>query len=155
MDAEKMQTKTSSRQLPGMVLSMSDYERLANLASMVADCIPDGSDALLSELERAIVVADGSMRSDVVRMGSTVAYETDAGDAREITLVFPGDADISQGNVSVLTPIGTALLALSMGQSIAWAGHDARTHRLTVVRVKEGLSPESAVRSSQGSPLRP
>nr|WIE91322.1 nucleoside diphosphate kinase regulator [Mesorhizobium sp. WSM4875] len=142
-----MQTKTSIRHLPSIILSMTDYERLANLASAVADRIPDGSDALLVELERAILVADGSMRSDVVRMGSTVAYETDAGDMREITLVFPGDADISQGNVSVLAPIGTALLGLSAGQSIAWTGHDARTHRLTVVRVAEGLSPESAVRA--------
>ena len=95
MDAEKMQTKTPSRQLP--ILSMTDYERLANLASMVADRIPDGSDALLSELERAIVLADGSMRSDVVRMGSTVAYETDGGDAWEMAPVFPADAYIPQG----------------------------------------------------------
>ena len=56
-------------------------------------------------------------------------------DARTITLVYPGDADISEGKVSVLTPIGTALLGLSEGQSMHWTARDGREHELTVTAV--------------------
>lgn len=52
---------------------------------------------------------------------------------RTTTLVFPGDADISEEKVSVLTPIGTALLGLSTGQSMRWLARDGREHELTVI----------------------
>jgi hypothetical protein len=113
MDAEKMQTKTPSRQLPSMILSMTDYERLANLASMVADRIPDGSDALLSKLERAIVLADGSMalgcRAHGFDRRIRDRWRRYVGDGSHLTRRCLH----SSRNVSVLTPIGAALLGLS------------------------------------------
>ena len=60
------------------------------------------------------------MRDDVVRMGSTLRYVTDSGEDRTVTLVFPAEADIAAGKISILTPIGAALLGLSEGQSIHW-----------------------------------
>ena len=55
--------------------------------------------------------------------------------------VYPADADISQGKVSILTPIGTALLGLKAGQSIDWVANDGRSHRLTIVSV---TAPEAS-----------
>lgn len=93
------------------------------------------AEQLLAELDRARVVADGKLAPDVVRMGSTLRFTTDGGQDRTVTLVFPADADIATGRVSVLTPIGAALIGLSTGQSIDWTARDGRTHRLTIERV--------------------
>lgn len=69
-------------------------------------------------------------------MGSTLRYVTDSGDDRTVTLVFPGDADIAEGRVSILTPIGVALIGLSAGQSMGWTTRDGRPNRLTVEHVE-------------------
>lgn len=142
-----MSIKHSNRRKPKITISKTDFERLTNLATTFAVRSPDAADDLLAELDRARVVFDGWMRADVVQMESTVQYRTDIGDARSITLVFPGDADISQGKVSVLTPIGTALVGLSTGQSMNWTARDGREHELTVMTVGQkpsGQRPESA-----------
>ena len=65
-------------------------------------------------------------------MGSTLHFTTDAGEERTVTLVFPGEADIAEGRISVLTPIGIALIGLAAGQSMDWTARDGRIHRLTV-----------------------
>jgi regulator of nucleoside diphosphate kinase len=75
-------------------------------------------------------------------MGSTVEFRPDGGQPRRVTLVFPGDADISEGKISILTPVGTALIGLAPGQSIAWTARDGRRHRLTVLKVEQ---PEAVV----------
>ena len=68
-------------------------------------------------------------------MGSRLRFTTDAGEDRTVTLVFPAEADIEAGKVSILTPIGTALIGLTAGQSIDWTARDGRVHRLTVESV--------------------
>lgn len=127
---------------PSIVIGKTDHQRLNNLAIAAADRLPEISDGLLLELERARVVSDASVPKKVVRMGSTVEYETDTGDARNVTLVFPRDADISEGKISVLTPIGTALLGLAAGQTMGWTARDGRRHKLTILTVFE--HPEEA-----------
>lgn len=107
------------------------------LANAIAVRNPDASDKLLSELDRARVVADGSDSADIVRMGSTVTFKPDTGNAKTVTLVFPGKADISEGKISILTPIGTALIGLSAGQSIQWTARDGRRHELSVLAVSQ------------------
>jgi regulator of nucleoside diphosphate kinase len=69
-------------------------------------------------------------------MGSTVTFKPDTGEAKTVTLVFPGDADIAQGKISILTPIGTALIGLATGQAIMWTARDGRTHELEVLEVQ-------------------
>ena len=69
-------------------------------------------------------------------MGSTVTYIADDGRKRTVTLVFPGLADISQGRISILTPIGTALIGLSEGQTMTWSTRDGRERNLTVMMVQ-------------------
>jgi regulator of nucleoside diphosphate kinase len=66
-------------------------------------------------------------------MGATIEYRLDEGPVRRVTLVYPADADIEQAKVSILTPIGTALLGLSAGQTIDFVANDGREHRLSIV----------------------
>ncbi|TIQ90732.1 MAG: nucleoside diphosphate kinase regulator, partial [Mesorhizobium sp.] len=119
-----MQNNTKTSRKPNIRISKSDHARLSALASTVAARNPEASDELLAELERARIVADGWVSAGTVRMGSTVTFKPDTGDRKTITLVFPGDADISEGKVSILTPVGTALIGLSAGQSIMWTARD-------------------------------
>ncbi|WP_137151187.1 nucleoside diphosphate kinase regulator [Devosia sp. FKR38] len=120
---------------PDIVLGEADHRQLNILAIAGLDHTPDQSDNLLYELERARVVEDGAVPSDIVRMGSKVTYRTDSGQHPTVTLVYPADADIARGRISVMTPVGTALIGLRKGQSITWRGRDNRKHMLTVLNV--------------------
>jgi len=119
---------------PRIILSRDEHRTLLTLAMAGTGHTADDSDQLLYELERATVVADGAVPPDVVRMGSTVTFRS-GDETRAVRLVYPKDADIAQGKVSVLTPIGTALIGLRTGQSITWRTRDDRRQTLTVLRV--------------------
>lgn len=125
---------------PEIIVSDVDYKRLASLAMAAQVGLPEVADALQSELERARVVAADRVPSDVVQMGSTIEFRVDTGQQRCVTLVFPEKENISKGRVSVLTPIGAALVGLSSNQSITWTTRDGRQHKLTVVRVEQPAS---------------
>lgn len=139
-----MTSRATKNRKPAITLSASDHEKLSRLAESIAERNPDLSEQLLSELDRARVVADGKLSASIVRMGSTLSYSTDSSEARTVTLVFPGEADISSGKISILTPIGAALIGLSQGQSIDWAMRDGRVGRLTVESVDgSGTDPDT------------
>ena len=122
---------------PAIVVSQSDYDKLLRLGVITAGPEAEAASDLLSELARASVVPDEDLPSGVVHMGSTLSFRTEAGRERSVTLVFPNEADIAQGKVSVLTPVGAALIGLAAGQSIDWTARDGRVHRLTVESVAE------------------
>lgn len=131
-------TKTIHNDLnPEIVLGAADHRQLNILAMAGLTHTPDQSDDLLYELERARVVDDTDIPGDIVRMGSTVLYRTDAGQEQRVTLVYPVDADIAQGRISVLTPVGTALIGLRVGQSITWRDRAHKRHMLTVLAVEQ------------------
>jgi regulator of nucleoside diphosphate kinase len=134
-----MQNNLTAGQKPQIVIAGMEHARLVSFAENMAAQNPDAADDLLSELDRARVVNDDEVPHDVVRMGSTVRYRTDNGASRTVTLVYPGEADISVGKISVLTPIGTALLGLSSGQSIDWITRGGRQQELHVL----GLGAEA------------
>ena len=133
---EKQSHDDNTRRLPEIVVGGTDHARLTSLANAALDTVPDTAEELLSELDRAQVVADEAVPGDVVRMGSVVEFESE-GDRKRVTLVFPSEADIATGKVSVLTPIGAALIGLSKGQSIAWTARDGVSHALTVLLVEQ------------------
>jgi regulator of nucleoside diphosphate kinase len=143
--------KTRKSLKPAITIAVSDHERLARLAESHASRLPEVADELRAELERARVVPDERLSANVVRMGSKIRFTSDLGENRQVTLVFPGDADIAQGKVSILTPIGAALIGLSKGQSIDWTARDGRVHRLTVAAVE---APDRAA-CPASSQLRP
>ena len=120
---------------PAITMTHSDHESLSRLAEARAIRDPESAEELLAELDRARLVDDRRIAPGVVRMGSTLRFTTDAGEDRVVTLVFPAEADIAKGRVSILTPIGAALIGLSAAQSIDWTARNGRTHRLTVISV--------------------
>lgn len=92
------------------------------------------------------------MPRDVVTMNSRVRYQDEStGTIREITIVFPDQAEASQGKVSVLAPIGTALLGLSEGQSILWPFPDESMRTLRVLELIYQPESETDVGHDPGS----
>ncbi|TAJ88801.1 nucleoside diphosphate kinase regulator [Reyranella sp.] len=126
-----------NRSVPNIIVSTADYERLTDLATASLERLPEVAEELLSEMERAKVVKDGSVPDDVVRMGSTVTFRSDDGRELTETLVYPVDEDSDAHKISVMTPVGAALIGLAVGQSISWTARDGRKHQLTVVKVKQ------------------
>jgi len=137
-----MAPQTSKPRKPAIMMTRSDHARLSALADSYSERNPEVADQLFAELERARLVDDGSLRGDVVRMGSTLRFTTDAGEDRTVTLVFPGEADIAAGKISVVTPIGAALIGLTAGQSIDWTARDGQSHLLTVESVQPPAAPD-------------
>lgn len=133
-----METKAVGQawQKPRISISTSDHARLMKLADSIAQRNAPIADDLFGELERAKIVADEAIAKDIVRMGSQVRFTDEKGTERTVSLVFPGEADIAEGRLSILTPVGTALIGLSVGQSILWTGRDGQQHRLTVLEVR-------------------
>jgi regulator of nucleoside diphosphate kinase len=122
---------------PPLTLLRRDFETLSKLAELAATT-PVGR-YLEHELDRAEVVADTD--KPVVRLGSRVRYHDLARPAlRDITLVMPHEADISEGRVSVLTPVGAALIGLAEGQRITFSMPWGQERTLAVVKVEEGPS---------------
>jgi len=121
---------------PKIIVGEIDHERLTGLASTALERVPEVAEELLAEMDRAKVVAPSKVPADVVRMGSFVTFDSDSAQHRRVQLVYPGEADIEQGRISVLTPIGAALIGLAAGQSIAWTARDGKKHVLTVTAVE-------------------
>lgn len=121
--------------LPKIVIGQSDHASLTRLANDALERLPAVAEELLTELDRAKLVSDRAVPANVVRMGSHVVFRAEDGPERQVELVYPGKADISEGRVSIMTPIGAALIGLAEGQSIAWTARDGKAHRLTVLKV--------------------
>jgi len=124
--------------LPQIVVGEREEHRLTTLATsaMLTGRSEYVARVLLAEMERADIVPDAKLPETVVRMNSRVTFEMDGGAPRDAELVFPGEANIDQGKISVLTPIGAALIGLSPGQTMSVTGIDGRRHKLTVISVK-------------------
>ena len=124
-----------NRKKPKIVVSDLDHERLTILAGNISEKLEEVAEELMQELDRAKVVPQKKLPADVVRMGSTVEFRSNDGHERKVTLVYPGEADIAQGKISILTPIGTALIGLTPGQSMSWIARDGKAHELSVLSV--------------------
>lgn len=131
-----MRKDIQSAKKPKITISDSDFDRLTRLANNSLNTMTELAEELLAELERAKVVSDRALPENVVRMGAAVTYSSDTGQKRTVILVNPGEADIALGKVSIMTPIGTALIGLAEGQSIGWVARDGHAHRLTIESVK-------------------
>ena len=126
--------------LPQIYLTQNDLDQLLKLVESQPG---KRFDKLESELVRANVVSREKMPRDVVTMNSRVIFENETTrERREITLVYPGSADIDAGRISVLVPVGTALLGLRAGQSIDWELPGGERQRYRIVEVP--FQPEAA-----------
>ncbi len=122
---------------PSIYLTQEDLDRLFDLVeSYGAGANADRLQKLESELVRAVAVSAEEIPRDVVTMNSRVVFEDETtGERREITLVYPKHADIASGKISVLVPVGTALLGMRVGQTIDWELPNGKMHRYKVVAV--------------------
>jgi regulator of nucleoside diphosphate kinase len=132
---------------PPIVVTKPDYDRLFNLVES-PQVAPAVGDYLMGELERARIVALEEVAPNVVTMQSRFIFKDEStGESRTAALVYPGDEDIGQGCISVVTPVGAALLGLSEGQSIAFETRTGEPRVLTLLRVLSQAVPASAARS--------
>jgi regulator of nucleoside diphosphate kinase len=130
---EKDMTQLSAH--PAIFIPPVDFDRLLAVAEGTAKREPDVAHFLLQELGRASIKALGP-EDDFVRMQSHVRFrDNSSGRIRDVQLVYPEEANPSVGRISVLTPVGTALIGLSRGQSIRWDDRSGKRKSITVLDV--------------------
>jgi regulator of nucleoside diphosphate kinase len=128
---------------PSLIVSSRDLTRLEALLDSPVLSRHPAALALMDELNRAEVLPPERIPAGVVTMHSRVECEDIAsGEKHVLTLVYPNEADVERGRVSVLAPVGTALLGLSVGQSIDWQAPGGRPLKLRVKSVH--YQPEAA-----------
>jgi Transcription elongation factor len=131
-----MTSKTKTR--PKVRVTESDFEKLAAVSRAPRASTP-GGELLLEELERFSIVPDhADRRLKFVRLGSKVTYR-DLGLQRERTVRvgLPGEADVDENRISVLAPVGAALMGLSVGDIFRWIGPDERPREIEVLAIEE------------------
>jgi regulator of nucleoside diphosphate kinase len=132
---------------PPLIIDEGHYERLVALATRAMRDAPDLAANLLEEVERADLRPSHLMPPEVVTIGSIVTFrDEDSGREETVQLVLPQDANIDRRRVSVLTPVGAALLGLAVGQTIEWEVMPGRVRHIRVMKVapptKEGMGAD-------------
>lgn len=108
-----------------IIVTREDFDRLVELLKdgllgAIAD--PKAFRELAGELQLATIVDPASVPADVVTMNSTVRLtDLKSKETEAYTLVYPEDANIAEGRLSILAPIGTAILGYRVGDRIRWA----------------------------------
>jgi regulator of nucleoside diphosphate kinase len=120
-------------------ITKSDFHDLHALIAQHAESRDEAAaERLAEELERALVVDPQQLPPDVVTMHSRVAFETvDTGTRREVVVVQPAAADASAGKVSVLAPVGAALIGLRTGDTIKWPLPGDRIVEIRILGVEQ------------------
>lgn len=107
-----------------IIISQGDHERLTNLFfSGVAASLSDKPylQSLQGELDIARILPSEEIPPDIVTMNSTIRLrQLHSRDVETYTLVFPAEANIAEGKLSVLAPIGTAILGYRVGDRVEW-----------------------------------
>lgn len=102
-------------------LTTQDRDRLQTMAQMIGDKDRRDLAGLLYELSRAVIVPAAEIPSDVITMNSRVRLlDLQDGSTLEYTLVYPSDANFSEGKISVVAPIGAAMIGYRVGDKIEW-----------------------------------
>lgn len=121
---------------PSIVVSSRDMDRLEALLDSLPDQSLPGVHALRDELDRADVVEPADMLPTVVTMNSTVRFHMATSEKDfSLTLVYPRDVDGSAGKLSILAPVGSALLGLSVGDEIEWPRPNGGVIKVTIAEV--------------------
>lgn len=123
-------------ELPPIALTRADAEKLTRIADHATGQFAQAGDFLAREIERAEIIDAFERLPGLVAMGSRVTFRDDVTEqVRTVTLVYPDEADMSQSRISVLTPVGAALIGLSVNQSIEWDTVSGGRRSLTVLAV--------------------
>ena len=110
-------------------LTSQDRDRLQALAQRTEDRDRGDLASLMYELNRAVIVPAAEIPGDVITMNSRVRLlDLQDGSVLEYTLVYPGDANFAEGKISVLAPIGAAMIGYRVGDEIEWEVPAGRRH---------------------------
>lgn len=134
-----------STKRPAITVTSADHAMLSRIAAGAANTMPELAAELSHELDRARILPEGRVSVDHARIGSRIVYR-DESTKREtmVTLVWPQDADIEKNRISVMTPIGVALIGMAAERSIDWTTRSGDVKRMTVLEVREPAEDEAA-----------
>ena len=121
---------------PQIHLLASESDLVASLALRAEDRNPVVAAMLLDEIERAELHEPATLPDDAVMLGSQVDFvDEKTCQLRKVKIVLPGEANIAEGRISILTPMGAALYGLRAGSSIDWPDLDGNKRRINIIRV--------------------
>jgi regulator of nucleoside diphosphate kinase len=129
--------------MPNIAVSAKDFERIENLLDGLSKDFAPVRDRLFNELGRADVIEPELVPPTLVTMNSRVRFTVLSTDASMIRrLVYPRDQAADPENISLLTPMGSALLGLSVGQEIEWQIPGSKNMRVRIDAIE--YQPEAA-----------
>ena len=121
---------------PKIIISERDAERLETLLDSLPENAFPGKRELETELGRAEILAPEDIPATVVTMNSTVKFRVSSSNEEFcLTLVYPRDVDQSGKTISILAPVGSAMLGLSQGEEIEWPRPGGGTLRVCVEEI--------------------
>lgn len=123
---------------PRPPIHLIDYEadRLGDLALAAEARLPEVAELLLTEIERAAIHSAKAFPRGTVRMGARVDFlDEGSGTRRTVELVYPPDADVAAGKLSILSLVGAGLIGLGEGQRIRWPDRSGTDRVLRIEKV--------------------
>lgn len=136
--------KGTTMRAPKIIISEAEITHIEALAEGAMQRNLALADRLLEEISRARIVKANKMPPDVITIGSVVTYRDEAtSQTKTVTLVYPENADIMRQQISVMTPIGVALLGLSKGAEFYWDTRGDQRRLLTVIEVSQPTAPNT------------
>ncbi len=126
---------------PPIHLLAAESDIVASLALRAEHRQPVVASMLLEEIERAELHDPETMPEGHVRLGSAVAFVDErTHQVREVNLVLPGEANIAEDRISILTPMGAALYGLAAGHCIDWPDLSGHARPIRILRVTQAES---------------
>lgn len=135
---------------PNIIITEADHSKLTRMIALGNFSPRERGElhALAAELARARIIADDEMPPDVITMNSTAELlDLDTGERMDFTVVFPADADIDEGKISVLAPVGAGMLGYSLGDEFEQPSPNG-LRRLKVAQIRFQPEAASAVASA-------
>ncbi|WP_282113566.1 GreA/GreB family elongation factor [Maribacter stanieri] len=127
-----------------LVIEKKEYvvlKRLMNLSGYYKDdTLRKSVQKILGELETAIIRDESEMYEDVIRFNTTVTIISENGWHKKFKLVMPTDSDIKNDKISILTPMGAAVMGYSEGDSVVWE-FPSGEQKLTIEKVEQENAP--------------
>ena len=115
---------------PSIIISIEDFQKIKSIISFSES---RQLDLLAEELDRAELVMSAYLPKDVVNMNSKIRFvDLETKKEQTVTLVYPEEANITENKISILSPIGSALIGLRVGQAIEWPISDKKFKKIQV-----------------------
>lgn len=121
--------------MPAILVAEEDFNRLSTLIEKQGDS--DAAAALDEELSRSTLVPLADIPDTVVTMNSVVRFQDESSKKEhQLTLVYPHEMGDGEGKISILAPAGSALLGLSVGESIEWPVRGRKNLHFKIISVQ-------------------